>query len=323
MQIDPGQSACQKTSGRNSLFTSSELLTMKQGSLYFSYVAISVFNVFSCYTAIMLNSVTIHAIRKTSSLPKTLKTLLLSLAVSDLGVGLLAQPFFVARLIVQLKQNTGNNPFYVVSSIGQTFTNILFSLASFFGVIALSADRFLAIHFFLSYKDLVTYKRVVAVMISIWLFSAFLSLISLWKRQPALLALAIINVACVIAASFLTFKVYRAARSHLNELQAMELSAQQASQNGDMVSVARLKKFAMLAVYVYIVFLVCYLPGTCFLWVISFNPEQSIPTDLFRGFVWTLVFLNSSLNPLIYCYKIGSIRLTITNMLRNVFSSHH
>ena len=29
------------------------------------------------------------------------------------------------------------------------------------------------------------------------------------------------------------------------------------------------------------------------------------------------------LNPLIYCYKIGSIRLTIINMLRNVFSSHH
>ena len=34
----------------------------------------------------MLNIVTIHAIRKTPSLPITLKTLLLSLAVSDAGV---------------------------------------------------------------------------------------------------------------------------------------------------------------------------------------------------------------------------------------------
>jgi len=53
---------------------------------YSSYVANSVFSTFVCYTAIMLNSVTIHAIRKTSSLPKPLKTLLLSLAVSDLQV---------------------------------------------------------------------------------------------------------------------------------------------------------------------------------------------------------------------------------------------
>ena len=103
----------------------------------------------------------------------------------------------------------------------------------------------------------------------------------------------------------------------------MELSAQQASQNGDMVSVARLKKFAMLAVYVYVVFLVCYLPATCFLWIISFTPEPDTLTDLFQGFSWTLVFLNSTLNPLIYCYKIGTIRLTIMNMLRNVFCKHH
>ena len=55
-------------------------------------IANCVFNSFLSYTAIMLNIVTIHAIRKTSSLSKTLKTLLLSLAVSDVGVGFLVQP---------------------------------------------------------------------------------------------------------------------------------------------------------------------------------------------------------------------------------------
>ena len=152
----------------------------------------------------MLNSVTIHAIRKTSSLPKTLKTLLLSLAVSELGVGLLVQPLFVARLLMELPQN---NPFYVAILIAETVTAILFSFTSFFGVIALSADRFLAIHCFLSYKELVTHKRVVAVVISIWLFSAFLSLITFWTPQNLSLMFAIINLTCVIAATFLTFKV--------------------------------------------------------------------------------------------------------------------
>ena len=55
-----------------------------------TYIANCVFNSFLSYTAII---VTIHAIRKTLSLPKTSKTLLLSLAFSDVGVGLLSQPF--------------------------------------------------------------------------------------------------------------------------------------------------------------------------------------------------------------------------------------
>ena len=57
---------------------------MGEGGLYSSYIANWVLNAFLSYTAVVLNIVTIHAIRKTSSLPRPLKTLLLSLAVSDL-----------------------------------------------------------------------------------------------------------------------------------------------------------------------------------------------------------------------------------------------
>ena len=41
----------------------------------------------------MLNVVTIYAARKTSSLPNTLKTMLLNLVVTDNGVGLLFNQF--------------------------------------------------------------------------------------------------------------------------------------------------------------------------------------------------------------------------------------
>ena len=114
-----------------------------------------VFNSFLSYTAIMLNIVTIHAIRKTSSLPKTLKTLLLSLAVSDLGVGLLVQPLHIAWMV---------NPTYFTITALHIIAP-LFVNASFFSVVAISVDRFLAIHLHLRYQELVTHKRVVAVVV--------------------------------------------------------------------------------------------------------------------------------------------------------------
>ena len=141
-----------------------------------TYIANCVFNSFLSYTAIMLNIVTIHAIRKTSSLPKTLKTLLLSLAVSDVGVGLFGQPFYTALLVKLLQKHS---PDCNTSMIFEVIERVLF-LASFFGVVAVSVDRFLAIHLHLRYQELVTHKRVVAVVISIWLLSVFLPSTMFW-----------------------------------------------------------------------------------------------------------------------------------------------
>ena len=70
-----------------------------------TYIANCVFNSFLSCTAIMLNIVRVYAMRKALSLPKTLKTLLLSLAVSDIGVGLLSQPFYTLLLVKWLQQN--------------------------------------------------------------------------------------------------------------------------------------------------------------------------------------------------------------------------
>ena len=80
-----------------------------------------VFNAFLCLTTIVLNIITIQAIRKTSSLPKTLKTLPLSLAASDLGVGLLVQPLYVAILVMEIGLQSVFNP---EKSIGLGFQEI-------------------------------------------------------------------------------------------------------------------------------------------------------------------------------------------------------
>ena len=140
-----------------------------------TYFPNSIFN----YTAITLNIVSILAIRKTSSLPRTLKTLLLSLAVSDVGVGVVVQPFYTSLLIKWLKEN---NPGCNTHMVFNVITG-MFALASFLGVVALSVDRFLAIHLHLRYQELVTHKRVIAVVIFIWVISIFRSSMALWASD--------------------------------------------------------------------------------------------------------------------------------------------
>ena len=152
--------------------------------LYPTYVANCVFNSFLCYTAIVLNILTIQALRRTSSLPKTLKPLLLSLAVSDVGVGLLVHPFYTS-ILVRLLQNDNSScgaykAFLVIRSC--------LSTASFLGVTAISLDRFLAIHLHLRYQELVTHKRVIAVATSTWLISIFLSLGTLRANKSIIIS---------------------------------------------------------------------------------------------------------------------------------------
>ena len=99
---------------------------------------------------------------KTSSLPKPLKTLLLSLAVSDVGVGLLAQPLYIVKIV---------NPTHVAFHHTFKVIQLIFTDTSFLSVVAISVDRFLAIHLHLRYQELVTHKRVVAMVFSIWILS--------------------------------------------------------------------------------------------------------------------------------------------------------
>ena len=102
-----------------------------------SYLTLSLLNAFLSYTSTMLNIVTIHAIRKTPSLSKNLKALLLSQAFSDLGVGLLAQPMYVARLIMESKLNSGTNSSYNAIYIAYLVPTNLFTLATLFLIVVL------------------------------------------------------------------------------------------------------------------------------------------------------------------------------------------
>ena len=280
--------------------------------LYSTYVANCVFSSFLCYTAIMLNIVTIYAIRRTSSLPKNLKTFLLSLAVSDVGVGLLSQPFYISLLVMWLQQNEpGCNTYKWF-----TIVSWCVGLASFFGVLALSVDRFLAIHLHLRYQELVTHKRVVAVVILIWVLSVFFSLMVLWVPLNIGSCLAIIpgGVGFFVTA-VVYIRIYFAVQRHKNQTQVLQV--QQAAGNDEIANLSSLVKSAFGIFYVFVLFLICYLPF-CISMVVYQISGLSIPFKKVYLFSWTLAYLNSSLNPVIYCWNMAHIRHSVMDILRNM-----
>ena len=284
-------------------------------SLHPTLMVNCVANAFLSFTAIVLNVITIQALRKTPSLSRTLKTLLLNLAISDLGVGLLVQPLYVASLVMENEQNTNNIAFYVVRK-AHIIQRQLFVSASFLSVFVLTVDRFLAIHLHLRYQELVTHKRVVAVVVSTWAFRASITFLRQFYLTKGSLR-AIIVVVCIITTGLLYCKIYAAVRHHTNQIHVLQV--QQVAQNGERPSAVRQRKKVVATLYVFVVYLVCYLPVACIVFAKT-NGETVLLSGL-EYFTWTLAYPNSSLNPLIYCWKMRHIRQTVMVILRNIFPS--
>ena len=277
-----------------------------------TYIANCVFNIFLSYTAFMSNIVTIYAIHKTATMPKTLKTLLLSLACSDVAVGLFSQPLYTFSLIKWLRLD---NTSCITQQVA-TILGYLFSTASFLGVVAVSVDRFLAVHLHLRYQELVTHRRVVVAMISIWVYSAFVSLITLWGPNNALYLISTINAAFGFIITLVVYiRIYLTVRRHKNEIQSMQIRNE--AQSEEIKNFTVLIKSTVGIFYVYLVFLICYLPLFICMAVIQFYGSSIVLKKLFL-FLLTLVFLNSSLNPVIYCWKMRHIRHAIVDILRKM-----
>ena len=283
-----------------------------------------VVNSFSCYTTIMLNIVLIFALRRTSSLPKTLKALILSLTVSDLGIGLVAQPLHIAHMFMQIQQTDDQETFKEIDRalhpIGRTL-----GYASFFGVTTISVDRFLAIHLhlkhqeLLTYQEFVTYKRVVAAVILSWILSAFLALTGVLSgRYVCNLAAVTVALVCFLTMGLIYFKIYIAVRRHTVQVHAQPAETV-ATNEENRSNFERVRKTAVGTFYVYLLFLACRLPIAI---VIVATGMNNVGEHLLI-YARTLLFLSSSLVPLVYCWKFRHIRCAIRNILRNIFASQN
>ena len=280
--------------------------------LHSTCVVNCVFNIFLTYTAFMLNIVTIYALHKTSTMPNTLKTLLLSLACSDVAVGLFSQPLYTFFLINWLRLD---NPGCNIQQV-RTISSTLFSGASFLGVVAVSVDRFLAVHLHLRYQELVTHRRVVIVVIVIWVYNAFLSLMILWGSLGTLDVVGMINFAFSFIITLVVYiRIYLTMRRHKNHIQSMQIRNE--AQSEEIKNFTVLIKSTVGIFYAYLVFLICYLPYLICKAVLQIYGPSIVLKKLYL-YSLTFVYLNSSLNPVIYCWKMKHIRHAIIDILQRM-----
>jgi len=138
----------------------------------------------------------------------------------------------------------------------------------------------------------------------------------LTSKQPAFVFGVVIFGFCFIVTGIIFSRMYLTARHHANEIQVLLM---QVAQNSQIESAARRRKSAISMFYVYLVFLVCYLPQSCVTVAYLIPP----PSTALKGGLWlyslSLKFLNSSLNPVIYGWTMRHIRQAMIDTLRNLF----
>ena len=265
------------------------------------YILSCVLTVLFALTASFANVLVLVAILRTPSLHSPSNTLLFGLALADLGVGLLVHPLFLMLILGKITKNEG--VFCEAGIAIEVIANAL-CIISLLTVTAVSLDRYLALRLHLRYKELITIKRAIVVLVIIWIIGAHSG--TLWLYKPNLVKWNVIVIIqlCLMAAIVSYFQIYRAVTRAIHSELTMKCSV---DQNCEAMNMARFKSHTLSTFLVYCLIMLCYLPYFCVVVVITVT-GPSVPKRFAYDMTAVGVFINSSLNPLVYCWRLGDVR---------------
>ena len=105
-------------------------------------------------------------------------------------------------------------------------------------------------------------------------------------------------------------KIFFTLRYHQNQVQDHVQQANQANQ----LNMARYRKAVSTALWLQFMLVVCYLPVLFKPLIIHSEPSSSV--SVAWSYVITLASLNSSLNPILYCWKLDEVRQAVKDTIR-------
>ncbi len=257
-------------------------------------VFLSVVNIFLSITAFLGNALILAALHKESSLHPPSKLLLRSLATTDLCVGLISEPLFVTYLMSVLNENWNICRY---ATLAVFTTTIILCGVSLFTLTAISVDRLLALLLGLRYRQVVTLKRTYVLVITFWLVSIVFSTLMHFSNFLITMWFIIINKLLSIVTSIFSYtKVFLTLR-HL------QIQVQDQAQQQNELNIARYRKAVSTALWLQLTLVACYLPEGIVDALVGICGLSSSVYSAW-GYTVTLVYLNSSLNPILYCWKI-------------------
>ena len=293
-----------------------EFITLLQFQPMFGLL-FCVLNLVFSVVATLGNLLVIRALFKAASIPANLKKLFLSLAFTDLAVGLYLQPMLaiiIALMLYTVARGNDNFDFLcpVVLTVNVLFAYFLIA-ASFFTIAAIALDRFIAVTLHLRYQEHITEKRVHIAISIIWLTSGLSSFALTAISSNNYLVSVIIQMLGLLVITIAYIRIYKVVRHHQNQIQSQHLI-----QNGQAVKILREKKSALNSLYVYFLCLICYLPSLfASIPLIVDNSNGTVLLAFYTGAL--LSFLNSSLNPVVYCWRYQEIRNIVKSTVKRLF----
>ena len=274
-------------------------------------IAIAAVNIVFSITASLGNILILIALRKVISIHPPTKLLFQCLAITDLGVGLISQPLMATLFLL-----TDNIDIEIWKICSQLHSSLSITLCgvSVFASTALSVDRLLALFLGLRYRHVVTLKRIRAVLASGCLALLLTVLVWNFRTKPAGIIITIFLTLCLIISLFCYTKIVLRLRQHQSSVRD---NAQQGRANtlGSPLNLERYKRTVVSVALVQLALVICYLPFNIFNTLIHLKGIHPNIYFLYH-FTTTLLFLNSSLNPFLYCWRIKEIRQAVKATIR-------
>ena len=273
-------------------------------------VFLAIWNILTCITAVCGNTFIIASIRRVSSLHLPSKVLLVCLALTDLCVGVITQPLYVAHILFPECHSIG---LYLL--IGYNTTGFLFSGVSMLTTTAISVDRLLAVTLGLRYRQVVTVWRTRTLLITFWTTNMAFAMMFFHYFGVILYFVIAFTSLCILISTFCYVKICYALRHHQVTVQPPAHQGEERRQRVNQLNLMRSRKTVISAMWVQATFLVCSLPLTIIM-ILMISGFRTATVFFIWDLATSLLFFNSSLNPFIYCWKIKQVRQAVRGTVK-------
>lgn len=271
-----------------------------------------VVNMVSLFVASSGNAVILLSIWRTKTLHSPSNTLLFALSLTDFLVGIVTQPLYItSRLYFLVTDKDGpqalQTAFDVISS--------LLSGVSFMTATLISVDRYLALLLHLRYRMLVTSKRILVFMFGSWVLSSIWGLMWTHSLQLFYLLGFVSSTLCFSTIVIMYCKIYRVIRRHRKQIHHQARFGE--SESSSRVNFSSYTRSVLNTFIVCFLLFLCYFPYLCTAAVIQLgghNPAKKMSLEV-SG---TIIFINSSLNPFVYFWRVKEFRSAIKHTLNRL-----